>query len=82
MTTGAQIKKAILIGLLTCVVMALSAYALHWGAKYIASAWGVEIGLLSFNILFSLVAGLVIWACAGKFLKELKREADKKGNQA
>lgn len=81
MTIGAQIKKAILIGLFTCAVLALSAFALHWGTKYIASAWGVEIGLLSFNFLLSLVTGLVVWACAGKFLKDLKREAGRKSDQ-
>ncbi len=78
MTSGARVRKAIRIGLLTCGVMALATYALHWSIRYLSAAWGIEFGPLPFYIFFSLVAALVIWACAGKFLEELKRDVENK----
>lgn len=79
----AMIKKALMIVLfLTIPAMAFVAYAVYWTRNFVQATWGVEIGPLVYNAILYAGFALAIWITAGRFIKKLRAQGEKKERQS
>lgn len=77
-----MIKKGLLIFIfLSAPAIWLAGYAVYWAKNYFQETWGITIHPLVYSTILIIAVVVAIWATAGKFIKELNTEAERRKKQ-